>query len=332
MKNLYAIDGHRHVLLEAAVAAGSKLNADKSVHLYPSGTNARSEEVNKAKGGVWNRQMSDLAENLADLNAAGMTMGVLQPTQTMFFYWAEPAAAAELNRMVNEFTAAEVRKRPDAWVGLATVPLQDPELAVRELTHAVKDLGLKGVIIGSNVNGRNYDEEAFLPFFAKAQELGTPIWIHPNSPAGIERIKDYYLANFIGLPVESTITVAHLVFGGILDRYPDLKICMSHAGGVLPFLVGRFDHGQAERPESREKCRHTFSHYLQNIYVDTITFRPDTLRFVLELMPPGHVFLGTDYPYDMADRDPIGAVKAAVKDETLQKQILGGNLAALLGL
>jgi aminocarboxymuconate-semialdehyde decarboxylase len=330
--NIKAIDGHRHVLLEAAVAAGSRLNADKSVHIYPSGLNARSEEVNKAKGGAWNRKMSDLTENLADLNAAGMTMGVLQPTQTMFFYWAEAAAAAELVRMVNEFTAAEVKKRPDAWVGLATVPLQSPELAVKELDHAVKNLGLKGVIIGSNMNGRNYDEEAFLPFFAKAQELGTPIWIHPNSPAGIERIKDYYLVNFLGLPLESTIAVAQMVFGGILDRYPDLKICMSHAGGVLPFLVGRIDHGQAERPESREKCKHPFSHYLKNIYVDTITFRPDTLRFVLELMPPGHVFLGTDYPYDMADTDPIGSVKAAVKDEALQQQILWSNLAAILGL
>jgi aminocarboxymuconate-semialdehyde decarboxylase len=276
--------------------------------------------------------MSDLDENLADLNAAGMTMAVLQPTQTMFFYWAEPAAAAELNRMVNEFTAAEVKKRPDTWVGLATVPLQSPELAVQELNHAVKILGLKGVIIGSNMNGRNYDDEAFLPFFAKAEELGTPIWIHPNNPAGIERVKDYYLANFLGLPLESTIAVAQMVFGGILDRYPNLKICMSHAGGVLPFLVGRIDHGQAERPESREKCQHPFSHYLKNIYVDTITFRPDTLRFVLELMPPGHVFLGTDYPYDMADTDPIGSVKAAVKDEALQKAIFSSNLATILGL
>ena len=330
--NVKAIDGHRHTVLKEAIAAASKVNPIKSTHLYPSGLDARSEEVNRSKGGVWDRKMGDLAENLADLNAAGMDMGVLQPTQTMFFYWAEAAAAAELARMVNEFTASEVGKRPGQWVGLATLPLQDTELAVRELTHAVKDLGLKGVAMGSNVNGRGFDEEAFLPFFAKVEELGVPIFIHPTNPAGVERIRNYYLANFIGLPVESTITAAHLVFGGVLDRFPKLKICLSHAGGVLPFLVGRLEHGQAERPESQDHCQHPFSYYLKNFYVDTITFRPDTLRFVLGLMPPGHVFLGTDYPYDMADIDPVGSVKAAVEDKGQQNLILGGNLAAVLGL
>ncbi|MHB8770356.1 MAG: amidohydrolase family protein [Syntrophales bacterium] len=327
-----AIDGHRHIVVQAAAAAAGKLDKTKSVNIYPSGVNERSEEVNRAKGGVWDHKMADMEENLADLKAAGMDMGVLQPTQTMFFYWAEPAAAAELARMVNEFTAAEVRKRPESWVGLATVPLQDTDRAVRELEYAVKKLGLRGVVMGSNVNGRSFDDEAFLPYFAKVEELGVPIFIHPNNPAGLERVRNYYLANFLGLPLESTITAAHLVFSGILDRFPKLKVCLSHAGGVLPFLVGRLEHGQAERPEARELCKHPFSYYLKNFYVDTITFRPDTLRFVLELMPPGHVFLGTDYPYDMADIDPVGAVKAAVKDKAHWPPILGGNLAAVLGL
>lgn len=327
-----AIDGHRHIVLKEAIAAASKVNAVKSTHIYPSGLNERSEEINRGKGGEWDRKMADLEENLADLKAAGMNMGVLQPTQTMFFYWAEPAAAAELARMVNEFTAREVRKNPAAWVGLATLPLQDVGLAVSELSHAVKNLGLRGVVMGSNVNGRGFDEEAFLPFFARAEELDVPIFIHPNNPAGIERIRNYYLANFLGLPMETAITAAHLVFGGVLDRFPHLKICLSHAGGVLPFLVGRLEHGQSERPESRERCRHPFSYYLKNFYVDTITFRPDTLRFVLGLMPEGHLFLGTDYPYDMADVDPVGSVKNAIDDEAKRPAVLGGNLAAVLGL
>ena len=330
--NVNAIDGHRHIVVKEAIAAASKLNPVKSTHIYPSGLNERSEQINRGKGGEWDRKMRNLDENLADLNAAGMHIGVLQPTQTLFFYWAEPAAAAELARMVNEFTSQEVRKRPAQWIGLATLPLQDVGLAVSELSHAVKNLGLHGVVMGSNVNGRSFDEEAFLPFFAKVEELGVPIFIHPNNPAGIERIRNYYLANFLGLPLESTITAAHLVFGGVLDLFPNLKICLSHAGGVLPFLVGRLEHGQTVRPEAQDHCRHPFSYYLKNFYVDTITFRPDTLRFVLELMPDGHVFLGTDYPYDMADTDPVGSVKKAVPDEAKRPAILGGNLAAILGL
>ena len=124
-----AIDGHRHIVVKEAIAAASKVNAIKSSHIYPSGVNERSEKINRSKAGEWDRKMGDLEENLADLNAGGMDMGVLQPTQTLFFYWAQPAAAAELARMVNEFTAREVRKRPDRWIGLATVPLQETELA-----------------------------------------------------------------------------------------------------------------------------------------------------------------------------------------------------------
>jgi len=330
--NVSAIDGHRHIVLKEAIAAASKVNPIKSSHIYPSGVNERSEQINRGKGGQWDRKMGDLEENLADLNAAGMDIGVLQPTQTLFYYWAEPAAAAELARMVNEFTAQEVRKRPTRWIGLATLPLQETELALSELSHAVKNLGLRGVVMGSNVNGRSFDEEAFLPFFAKVEELGVPIFIHPNNPAGIERIRDYYLANFLGLPMESAITAAHLVFGGVLDRFPNLKICLSHAGGVLPFLVGRLEHGQSVRPEAQERCRHPFSYYLKNFYVDTITFRPDTLRFVMELMPPGHVFLGTDYPYDMADTDPVGSVQSAIRDEAQRSAVLSGNLTAIFGL
>jgi aminocarboxymuconate-semialdehyde decarboxylase len=249
----------------------------------------------------------------------------------MFFYWAEPAAASELARMVNEHTAKAVKKRPGNLVGLATVPLQDGDLAVQELTYSVEELGLRGVVAGSNVNGRGFDEEAFEPFLAKVADLGVPLFIHPNNPAGIPRVRDYYLANFLAYPLESTITAGQLVFGGVLDRHPNLKVCLSHAGGVLPFLLGRLEHGQSVRPEAREHCEYPFSYYLKNFYVDTITFRKDTLRFVLEVMPHGHVFMGTDYPYDMADRDPVSSVKAAVEDKELD-QVLGENLAAVLGL
>jgi aminocarboxymuconate-semialdehyde decarboxylase len=187
-------------------------------------------------------------------------------------------------------------------------------------------------VTGSNVNGHGFDEEQFQPFFEKVEELDVPIFIHPNNPAGTERVGKYYLANFAGYPLESTVTAGQLVFGGVLDRYPKLKICLSHAGGVLPFLLGRLEHGQSVRPEAQEHCKHPFHHYLRNFYVDTITFRADTLRFVLEIMPEGHVFMGTDYPYDMADTDPVGSVKGAVTDKDLQGRIFGENLGVVMGL
>lgn len=326
------IDGHRHILCLEAARAGSKLDAVRSVNIYPSSIGARSEEINRLKGVEWDRKMSDFGENIADLKTAGMDVGIVQPTQTMFFYWAKPAAAADLTRMVNEYTAQGVSQHPEHLVGLATVPLQDVDLAVNELMYAVEELGLRGVVTGSNVNGHGFDEEQFQPFFKKVEEFDIPIFVHPNSPAGTERIGKYYLVNFLGYPLESAALAAQLVFGGVLDRYPGLKICLSHAGGVLPFLIGRLEHGQSTRPEAGDNCKHPFSHYLRNFYVDTITFRADTLRFVLEIMPDGHVFMGTDYPYDMADTDPVGSVRAAVSDESVRRKVFGENLSAILGL
>ena len=326
------IDGHRHVVLPEAIKVASKLDPDRSSNIYPSGLQEKSGEINRQKGVEWDRKMSDLDENLSDLKAAGMDRAVLQPTQTMFFYWAETAAAAELTRMVNEYTAQGVQKYPESFAGLATVPLQDVDLAIKELTHAVQELGLKGVVTGSHINGQGFDEEQFQPFFEKVEALDVPIFIHPSSPAGIERVRNYYLANFLAYPLESTVAAAQLVFGGVLDRYPNLKFCLSHAGGVLPFLLGRLEHGQSVRAEAQEHCKHPFHHYLKNFYVDTITFRPDTLRFVLEIMPEGHVFMGTDYPYDMADTDPVDSVRSAVKDKDLQGKIYGANLSTVMGL
>jgi aminocarboxymuconate-semialdehyde decarboxylase len=326
------MDGHRHVHFEEAMTAASKLDPVKSINIYPSGVDERSEQINRKKAVEWSRKMSDFNENIADLKAAGMDMAILQPTQTMFFYWAEAAAAAELARMVNENTAKGVSENPDHFLGLATLPLQDVDLAIKELTYAVQELGLKGVVTGSNVNGHGFDEDQFQAFFEKVEALDVPIFVHPNSPAGTERVGYYYLANFLAYPLESAVMAAQLVFGGVLDRYPNLKICLSHAGGVLPFLLGRLEHGQSVRPEAQEKCKHPFSYYLKNFYVDTITFRADTLRFVLEIMPEGHVFMGTDYPYDMADTDPVGSVKAAVGDEDLQNKIFGENLSQVMGL
>jgi aminocarboxymuconate-semialdehyde decarboxylase len=326
------IDGHRHIVVPKAVTFARKLDPEKSVHIYPSGLDPRSEEINREKGVEWDRKMSDVDENLADLKAAGMDVGVLQPTQTMFFYWAEPAAASDLARMVNEHTAQAVKKHPGNFIGLATVPLQDADLAAQELTYAVEKLGLRGAVTGSNINGRGLDDEAFEPFLSKLADFEVPLFIHPNNPAGIKRVRNYYLANFLAYPLESAIAAGQLVFGGVLDRHPNLKVCLSHAGGVLPFLLGRLEHGQSVRPEAGERCKQPFTHYLKNLYVDTITYRKDTLRFVLEVMPKGHVFMGTDYPYDMADRDPVASVRAAAEDKGLMEQVWGENVARVLGL
>jgi len=204
--------------------------------------------------------------------------------------------------------------------------MQDSQKALEELAYAVNTLKLKGVAIGSNVQGKGYDEEEFFPVFEKINDMNLPIFIHPNDPGGRERLKNYYLLNSLGMTLETTATAAIFVFSGMLDRLENLKIFLMHAGGTLPFLLGRLEHTQKVRPETSKNCRHGFSHYLKHFYVDTITFKTETLRFAAEVMPPGHVYMGTDYPYDMSDVDPIGSVEAAFADREQRERVFHRNI------
>lgn len=326
------IDGHRHIVCPEADQRARKLHTRKATDLYPAGINSSTYVVNTKMAPEWLAKQSDISRNVAELVEAGMDIGVVQPNPLGFYYWAEGSAGADLARIVNEYMAEAVRQYPDRLLALATVPMQDVDRAVEETAYAVKELKLSGVVVGTNINGLGLDDPQFLPFFEAVEEFDVPIFIHSSNPFGAERIRDYYLVNLIGFPVETAITVAQLVFGGVFDRYPNLKICLSHAGGVFPFIVGRLEHGQSVRPETSAKCKHPFSHYLRNFYVDTITYRADTLRFVMEIMPKGNVFLGTDYPFDMADADPVKSVKSAVSDPAGLKAVLGGSMSRLMRL
>jgi len=297
------------------------------------GVSEASAIVNLQKAPEWVRKMTDFDEHIADMDAAGIDIGIIWPPPPGFYYWAEPSAGAEIARMVNENTAKLVQAHDDRLLGLASVPLQDADLAVAELRHAMRELRLSGVSIASNINGLGLDDEHLFPFFEEAHSLNAPIFIHPDVPPGSDRLRDYYLTNFLGYPMDSALAACQLVFGGVLDRCPNLKVCLVHAGGTLPFLLGRLEHGQSVRPEAREKCEHPFPYYLKNFYVDSITFRPEILRFVTTVMPKGHVFMGTDYPFDMADPDPVASVRNALgDDETSVREVLGENLGRLLKL
>jgi aminocarboxymuconate-semialdehyde decarboxylase len=325
------IDGHRHLLCPEAHQRAMSLDPVKAGD-YLDGAYEDSAVINRDRAPAWNLRMSDMSAHLTDLLDAGIDGGVLGPPPVGFYYWAEASSGADLARMVNENTARLLSENPDRFLGLATLPLQDVGLAVRELDYAVRTLRLHGVAMASNVNGQGLDEERFIPFFEAVEALGLPVYIHPHQAPGADRMRKYYLINFLGYPVASTLAAAQLIFGGVLDRFPKLKVALAHAGGVLPFLLGRFEHGRLVRPEAQRKCQRPVGAYLENFYVDTITFRPETLRFVLETMPEGHVFLGTDYPFDMGDLNGVKSVTVAVENPHQQKQILGDNLKRLMGI
>jgi aminocarboxymuconate-semialdehyde decarboxylase len=231
---------------------------------------------------------------------------------------------------VNEGIAAAVARNSDRFVGMGTVPLQNVQMAVHEMRRCVRDLDLRGIAISSNVNGRDLHAEELRPFFAAAEELGVLLFIHPLGFTQGNRMSEYYFNNLIGNPLESTLAVGHLIFGGVLDRYPRLRICVAHGGGYVPGYWGRMDHGWRARADCREHCRNLPSSYLRKLWLDTLVFDPDQLDSLVRTHGADRLCLGTDYPFDMSEPDPIGFHARLTNAD--QVKILGMNAAELLGL
>jgi aminocarboxymuconate-semialdehyde decarboxylase len=245
----------------------------------------------------------------------------------------EDDLAGELARFQNDKLAEIVQKYPDRFAAMATLPLQVPEEALKELNRGAKELGLRGVEIGSHVAKRELDDEAFFPIYEALQDLDLPIFIHPHHVAGLDRLLEYYLNNLIGNPLDTTIAAANLIFGGVLEKYPRLKIILAHAGGQLPYIIGRMEHGYQVRPECKDKVRQSPMAFFKNFYFDIITHNPDALRYLIRIAGSDHVLLGSDYPYDMGDPNPVQTVSelSGIKAGDRQK-ILRENAIALFGL
>ena len=266
------------------------------------------------------------------MDAMGVDIQVISPSPNQYYYWADVDLAKQIVATQNEHIASVRAAHPERLRGLGNVALQHAELSVQQLTDCIGKFGLCGVEISSVVNGLELSDARFERFWAKAEELGCLVFIHPFGTSLGERVNRYYMGNIIGQPIETTIALSHLIFGGVLDRYPGLKIFAAHGGGYLPSYVGRSDHGFEVRPEAR-KMKHKPSEYLERIYFDSLVYTLEGLRHLIEQVGVAHVLLGTDYPFDMGAYEPeklIASVPGLADKD--REQILGGNAARLLGI
>ena len=280
-------------------------------------------------------KLSSIEVRLKDMDRMGIDIQAVAPAPNQTYYWTEPGEGQELARMVNERLAEIVSKWPQRFVALGTVPLQDVSLAVSELEHAVKTLGMRGVEINPSVNGMDLtDKRLDLDrFFAKAQELDILIFMHPIGFTQGERLMDHYFNNVIGNPLETSVAASHLIFDGVMERYPKLKVLLPHGGGYLAHYWARMDHAWKARADCRTVIKKKPSTYLERFYFDTITFDSTMLRHMVQRYGAEHVVLGTDYPYDMGMEQPLEFIGGTSGITAADKaRIMGGNAARLLKL
>lgn len=277
-------------------------------------------------------RLVDAALRLREMDAMGVDVQVLSPSPAQYYYWAERDLAAEIVRLQNEAIAALCADHPDRFAGFGTVALQHPELAVEQLEHGVRRLGLRGVEISTHIDGLELSDARLGRFWAKAEALGCVVFIHPFGANLGRRLRQHYLSNLIGQPLETTIALSHLIFGGVLDRHPGMRILAAHGGGYLPTYAGRSDHGYKVRPEAGGIARPP-SDYLRQIWFDCLVYSPQAVRWLIDQVGIGQVVAGTDYPFDMGCYDIHGLVAAipGLNDDD-RARILGGNAAQLLGL
>jgi aminocarboxymuconate-semialdehyde decarboxylase len=276
----------------------------------------------------------DLEKRVKRMDAQGVTTHALSLT-TPFVYWAPPERGLELARIVNDSMIEAHTAYPDRFVGCATLPIQAPDLAVKELDRLANVRAIRGAYMPTSFAGKELSDPSLFPIYAKCESMNWPILLHPDQAAaamGVNRLQKWYMANTLGNPYDTGIAVNHLVFGGVLDRFPRLNVVLPHAGGVIPYLAGRLQHGQDVRPETKGTAQRPFMDYLRRFHYDTITHAPGLLRFLIDLVGVDRVMLGSDYCFDMGYERPREIIDALKLRPADRDALYGGNAARVLRL
>lgn len=333
MTTAASIDVHAHCVptqvLDGLRADGGRYGID----LLEESGRPRFRIAGNGEVGPLHPGLSDLPRRLEVMDATGVEVQILSPWMDLTAYALPPEVGARYARMYNEALAATVAAQPERFRALCTVPLQSSDHAVRELEHAVTRLGMVGAEIGTTVAGQELDHPDLERFWATAEELGCLLLLHPCASLAGRGVTRHFLGNLVGNPAETTIALGHLVFGGVLERHPDLRLCVAHGGGFAPYQIGRWDHAfHRDARGAAANLTRPPSHWVGQLHHDTVLHSPRSLRLLLDLVGPEHVVLGSDYPFEMGDPDPVGTVAAVpgLSDEE-RALVLAGNLDRLMG-
>jgi aminocarboxymuconate-semialdehyde decarboxylase len=330
MPKTVIVDAHAHVLSSETISILQKEVPELAPKLTRIDDDFAILEMMDVVQNPFPRGAWDLERRLADMKAYGLDRQVVAVCPQTLLYGAEPEQTLAVSQIQNDQIAAMCKAHPDTFAGLATAPMQAPEMAAKELTRAMTEGGLGGAMIGSNIGGRNLDDPDLDTFWEAANVLSAFILVHPIHVVGIERMRSYYLKNIIGNPLETTLAAASLVFGGVIERFPNIVFCMSHGGGFTPYQAGRFVHGWDVRDEPKTRLNGHPQASIDKLVYDTILHAPVPLKFLLDSVGAERIMFGTDYPFDMGQYDMVSVLDSLGLGASDYDQIVNGSIETYL--
>lgn len=274
----------------------------------------------------------DATVRMEECAATGVTIQVLSTIPVLFNYWAQAQDALETSRFFNDHIAETVDRHPQTFIGLGTVPMQNVDLAIKEMERCVHELKMPGIEIGTNVNGLNLSLPQFFPFFEAAEKIGCAIFIHPWEMMGEKEMEKYWLPWLVGMPAETTRAICSLIFGGVLHKFPKLRIAFAHGGGSFPYTLGRIEHGFHVRPDLVQVDNDINPReYLQKFWVDSLVHDAPAFEYLLKLMGEDKICLGSDYPFPLGEHNPGELIESLDMQKETREKLLYKNALQWLG-
>lgn len=268
----------------------------------------------------------DAGQRLKEMDATDVTVQVLSTIPVLFNYWAKPADGLETSRFFNDHIADTVAKNPKRFIGIGTVPLQDVDLAIKEMERCVAELKMPGLEIGSNINGENLSEKKFFPFYKRAEELGCSLFVHPWEMMGETQMQKYWLPWLVGMPAETSRAICSMIFGGVLEAFPKLKVAFAHGGGSFPLTIGRIEHGFNVRPDLVQIDNAINPRdYIGKFWIDSLVHDATAMQYIMDVMGADKICMGSDYPFPLGEQHPGKLIETMGFDIKQKEQLLFKN-------
>jgi aminocarboxymuconate-semialdehyde decarboxylase len=330
---MFKIDIHTHILPENLNEMTNtfsdprflRMDAidDKTAMLRKDDKAFRQVECN-----CWNHRT-----RMKECHETGVDVQVLSTIPVLFSYWAKDNECLSLSEFINNHIASICNEEFTKYIGLGTIPMQNTNLAIAEMDRCVNELNLPGIEMGSNINGLNLSEEQFSPIFEHAEQIGCSLFIHPWEMMGQVDMQKYWLPWLVGMPAETSRAICSLIFGGVFDKYPNLKIAFAHGGGAFPFTAGRVDHGFNVRPDLCAVDNSTLpSSYMKNFYVDSLVHDENAMNFLIQAMGAERIAMGSDYPFPLGEHHPGKLIESMDLTDSTKQRLLSGTALEWLGL